>query len=157
MSYVIIYKIVYLLLLLLDLLVTYAFPSDTKIAPDRTMIYGIIIAAFSANLFTWLAWLRRVPHAIAMERSLSVGRMIVLITASTLLLGGLLVYSPLFLVFWKHVFGAAKLWLPVLWIVCALLLILEIVYFKKVGKPPCGATASTFSLSRARSMKASRS
>ena len=136
MSYVVTYKVAYLSLLLLELFLTYALRVDTDIISDRTMAYGIIIVAFTANLATGLAWLRGAPYAISMERALSAGRMIVSLTASTLLLGGLLTYSPLFLVFWRYVFVAATTWLPVLWIVCMVLFILEILYFKKLGGQP---------------------
>lgn len=133
MAYVTAHKAVYLLLLLTNLCLMFG---DAANHPDSGLPIVINVAVLTANITAGILWAKRTSHAILIERALSVGRMTVIIIASTVLLGGLVTYSPLFLVLWSHVFDAAKTWLPTLWIACAFLLALELIYFKKVGKHP---------------------
>jgi hypothetical protein len=134
MSYVDIYKLTYIGVLLLEFPAIYRWSVDENVTPDNTMLYCITLVTLAANLAGWFLHVRGNPYAILVERVLSLGRMLIPIMASTVFLAGLVFYSPIFFVLWAQVFEIAQVSLPALWACCGLLLGLEIAYCKKIGE-----------------------
>jgi len=126
------YKVLYLVALVANLWLTAMWTTESGITPGKTEIYWINGSVLLLNVLAGAGALMRMRAAVRLERVLSVGRMIVLIGASTVVLGGLVVYSPVYMVLWRHVFRLAKESLLILWITVAALMAAEVTYFRKL-------------------------
>lgn len=130
--YVASYKILYVVALVANLWLTAMWTTESGVTPEKTEIYWINGLVLLLNILAGAGALMRMRAAVRLERILSVGRMIVLVGASTVVLGGLVVYSPVFLVLWSHVFRLAQQSLLILWITVAALMAAEVTYFRKL-------------------------
>ena len=132
-AYVWSYKSVYLSILILNLVSLHAWQPE-NVTPDKTSAYISGVTTFLINLYGAWSLMRRAAAALILEQILSLGRMLVMLLASTVFPAGLLVYSPAFFVVWRPVLAAAQGRLYVLWAFCAIVLATEIRYFLAVRR-----------------------
>ncbi len=130
MTYVATYKFAYLSALVINVIVMLI---DWTV--DRPEQYAIAAGVFVLNAVAWVRYRGRRRYARLAERFLSVSRMIMPIMAATVgPLGLVAQVSPLSHVVWVPVLALSdRLGLPVLWACCALLLVLEVAYYRAVG------------------------
>jgi hypothetical protein len=124
-----IYKLVYMVGLGCNLFIIAAY--ERTAAP---LDLAIGIAALVLNLGSALAYLRGRYVGFIAERALSLGRMIVPLAVATIILSEpVIALSPLSVVLWM---GIVRIWLVhgnrVLWLMRAILLGLEVGYFRRL-------------------------
>jgi hypothetical protein len=129
-SYVAAYKYAYLSALLLNVIVMLM--DSTADGPEQ---YAIAVGIFALNAIVWVRYLGRRRYAPITERLLSLSRMVMPIMAATVgPLGLVAQVSPLSRVVWVPVLALSeRLGLVALWACCALLLALEVAYYRAVG------------------------
>ena len=130
MTYVATYKFAYLSALVINVIVMLI---DWTIA--RPEEYAMSAGVFILNAVAWVRYMGRRRYGRAAERFLSVSRMIMPIMAATVGPLGLVAQaSPLSNVVWVPVLALSdRLGLAALWACCALLLALEVAYYRAVG------------------------
>lgn len=98
--------------------------------PETPGSAAVVVAALALalNLATGLWMLRMKRAAFLVEQALSFGRIVVSAVCLVLFLGGVLYYSPVFLVVWRPIFAHAGNW-PGLLLLSAIPLGLEMGYF----------------------------
>lgn len=127
--YLAVYKIAYITGLVSNIAIISAY--ERGAAPIDLAI-GVV--ALALNLAAWILYLRGHRTGFFAERVLSLGRMIVPAAAATVYFSEpVMTLSPLSVVLWM---GILRLWITrgtkALWLICAVLLGLEIAYFRRL-------------------------
>ncbi len=138
-GYVKIYKVIYLGLILANIALLMI---DVGLTYGLLQIYFIDIAVFGINLAAWLGYKRDKPWALELEQILSLGRMLMVGLASTIFLADIVaLFSPVGWILWYKVMFRVidemhRVWY---WGGCAVLLVLESLYFRTLTRASRGA------------------
>jgi hypothetical protein len=97
------------------------------------MLIGLVSLAL--NLASWVAYRNGSYLGYAVERLLSVGRMGMCVAAASMIAIPLLFFSPLLSLFWMPAVSIAQTSAMAFEAVCALSLVLEILYFRSIHEP----------------------
>jgi len=123
------YKLVYLIGIIANLAIIAVYE---RISTPIDLAIGMV--ALILNVVAWILLLSGRYAGFIAERVLSAGRMVVPIAAATILLSyPVMTLSPLSVVLW---IGVLRVWIArgdqTLWLTCAILLGLEIAYFRRL-------------------------
>jgi hypothetical protein len=129
-SYIVVYKCAYSAALITQVYLLREVGRADGITAIVTGFYVVSMLVIMINLLGIVGLAR---GAVGLERFLSFGRMLTTIAGATLILGGLVAYSPVFLVIWRPMLRVADRDLVAFWFGCGILLLLEILYYQSVG------------------------
>ncbi len=144
-AYVELYKLIYLALILANLALLMV---DLGLSYGLLHIYFIDIAVFAINVVAWLGYRRGKGWGLEVEQILSVGRMVMVGFASTILLADIVsLYSPVGWILWyklmfKVIDEAHRVWY---WTGCVALIGLESLYFRALTRASAGESRSALS------------
>jgi|HubBroStandDraft_1064217.scaffolds.fasta_scaffold55297_2 hypothetical protein len=145
LMYVETYKLIYLALILANIAVLMI---DLGVSYGLLQIYLIDIAVFAVNVVAWLGYRRGKVWGLEVEQILSVGRMLMVGLAATILLADIVsLYSPVGWVLWyklmfKVIDEAHRVWY---WSGCVALIGLESLYFRALTRASGGESRSALS------------
>ncbi len=130
MWYIRIYKTIYLIIITINLFLS--FTGYVNYGLEYLVPQGINILAIALNIFTFFNLEHRPPRYILIEKVLSVLRIIAILLIASLIFGGVIMQIiPTGIVLWASIIKMNPS-IKVLWLICLMLLILEIVYFIKL-------------------------
>jgi hypothetical protein len=110
-------------------------------------IYLIALMVFALNAVAWRAWTRGETWAPGVEKVLSAGRLLMIVLGATVFLAALVAQnSPVgWILWWKIMFPLMNQGFGWYWSACAILLVLESLYFRALSRAYRGAASVALS------------
>ena len=123
------WKATYLVAVVANALVSFWFPRGQPVYWNDALLFG-------ANVASWMLFRRRMPVGYASERLLSLGRMGMIAAVASVEGMILIVFSGVAFVVWVPLFELGSrprpFWL--IWVGCAILLTVEVLYFRALKR-----------------------